>query len=69
MPGGCGIFAGSGKRYQLFPQKKKLGQDEIECNDAETIVKYCSRKFHISRLLHPREGLGTAKDVCGPEMM
>ena len=52
------------KRYRLLPWIKV----EIERNGAETIVKYCSRKFCMSHLLHwytLREGLGTAKLFVG----
>ena len=44
---------------------KKLRQMS---NGVETIEKFCSRKFHISSLLHiytPREGLDAAKLFMG----
>ena len=52
MLSGCDIFARL--VFQLFPQIKS----------AETVVKFCSCKFHRSHLLYRytlREGLGTAK--------
>ena len=56
-----------GKQYQLFPQIKSWASGNRMCW-CKTIMKFCSRKFRISRLLQlytSREGLGTAKLFVG----
>ena len=70
MPGGRGIFASSSALESDidYSHGQKVGPVEIERNGAKRIVKFCSREFRISRLLHSYtlwEGLRTAKLFVG----
>ena len=53
MPGGRGIFASSSAlESDIDYSHGKVGPVEIERNGTKRIVKFCSREFRISRLLH-----------------
>ena len=54
MPGGRGIFASSSALESGIDYSHgiKVGPVEVERNGARRIVKFCSREFRISRLLH-----------------
>ena len=70
MPGGRGIFASSSALEGDidYSHGQKVGPVKIERNGPERIVKFYSRKFRKSRLLHwytLRERFGTAKLFVG----